>query len=320
MSVHPGFAATALAEPTAAGLRGAQWPSLGTTARVVVTDGDMLAAARSLLTAELTALDRACSRLRPDAEIRRLEAARGRPVTVSPLLASAVRVALDSARASGGDLDPTVGTALVDLGYGRAARGTPGWRQVHVDLERGTITAPAGTLLDLGATAKAWLADRAAHLIAERLECGVLVGLGGHVATAGPVPAGGWTIRIQNRPDAAADPTGCLVTLPRGGAVATSRSARRGGPPGQRLLDPRALHPAEPVWRYVTVVAASCVAANVASATAVLRGTAALEWLTGRAVAARLVAADGTVRTVGSWPQGAEEAAGWALSRPPQPR
>jgi thiamine biosynthesis lipoprotein len=48
------------------------------------------------------------------------------------------------------------------------------------------LTVPAGVLLDLGATAKAVAADRAAARAADRLGAGVLVALGGDVATAGP--------------------------------------------------------------------------------------------------------------------------------------
>ena len=43
-----------------------------------------------------------------------------------------------------------------------------------------------GAQLDLGATAKAWAADRCAEIIAGRLGCGVLVSLGGDMAVAGP--------------------------------------------------------------------------------------------------------------------------------------
>ena len=67
----------------------------------------------------------------------------------------------------------------------------PGWREVH--LEGRLLTMPEGVQLDLGATAKAWAADRSAARIAERLGCGVLVSLGGDIAVAGPPPetAGG---------------------------------------------------------------------------------------------------------------------------------
>ena len=108
----------------------ASWQALGTGVRLVVTDARRLTAARRLLVKDLAAVDAACSRFRPDSKITRLNSAtrgeqssgdfrppasagaardRGGPVTVSPLLAEAIAVALRAARLTGGDVDPTVG-------------------------------------------------------------------------------------------------------------------------------------------------------------------------------------------------------------------
>ena len=65
----------------------------------------------------------------------------------------------------------------------------PGWREVRLDGQ--SLTMPAGVQLDLGATAKAWAADRSAARIAQQLGGGVLVSLGGDIAVAGPPPAAG---------------------------------------------------------------------------------------------------------------------------------
>jgi thiamine biosynthesis lipoprotein len=53
------------------------------------------------------------------------------------------------------------------------------------------------------------------------------------------------------------------------------------------------------VWRTVSVAAPSCVAANTETTAALVRGHAAPDRLR---LPARLVAADGTVRTLGAWP------------------
>jgi thiamine biosynthesis lipoprotein len=60
-------------------------------------------------------------------------------------------------------------------------------------------------------------------------------------------------------------------------------------------------------WRTVSVVAASCALANVASTAAVVAGVEGPTWLRARGLSARLVAEDGTVLTTGDWP--AEETA-----------
>ena len=98
------------------------WRALGTLVQLVVTDPRCLPEARRLLSAELDAVDAACSRFRPDSEICSLRTildrtAPGRPVQVSPLLAEAIAVALRAARLTDGDVDPTVGGAMSAVGY-----------------------------------------------------------------------------------------------------------------------------------------------------------------------------------------------------------
>jgi len=97
----------------------AQWSVWGTVARIVVTDPALLAEAAAIVVAELAAVDAACSRFRADSELSAACRAGGRPVTVSPLLADLVGAALDAARRTGGDVDPTIGAALCGLGYDR---------------------------------------------------------------------------------------------------------------------------------------------------------------------------------------------------------
>ena len=96
------------------------------------------------------------------------------------------------------------------------------------------------------------------------------------------------------------------VVAIRSGGLATSSTAarrwRRGGDVLHHILDPRSGLPAAPVWRTVSVAAATCTEANTASTAAVIRGEAAPGWLAGLGLAARLVAESGAVLTVGGWP------------------
>jgi thiamine biosynthesis lipoprotein ApbE len=307
---------------TTTGPATACWTSLGCLVHLTVTEPGALDAARALLEADLAALDAACSRFRPDSELAQLDQADGRPVPVSPLLAEAVAVALRAAELTGGDVDPTVGEAIVAAGYDRdftlipadgpavnlAVRAVPGWHQVRLDVGSRTLTMPAGVRLDLGATAKAWTADRAAARIAGTLDTGVLVGLGGDISVAGPAPDGGWRIRVQDvtgHPDE--DPCGpATVVAITGGGLATSsttaRRWRRGGSVLHHILDPRTGLPPAPVWRTVSVTAATCADANTASTAAIIRGDAAPGWLARLRLPARLVADSGRVETVAGWP------------------
>src|SRR6201999_118504 len=262
---------------TDAGTATASWTALGCLVHLTVTDPAALASARAMLTTDLADLDAACSRFRPDSELARLDQAAGQPTTVSPLLAEAIAVALRAAELTGGDVDPTVGEAIAAAGYDRdftlvppdgpavnlVIRAVPGWRQVRLDRATGTLTLPPGARLDLGATAKAWTADRSAARITETLGTGVLVGLGGDISVAGPAPEGGWRIRVQDitgRPGQ--DPGGSAVTVAivRGGPAASSTTARRwrrGGSVLHHILDPRTSLPPAPVWRTVSVTAAT---------------------------------------------------------------
>jgi thiamine biosynthesis lipoprotein len=252
----------------------ARWRALGTLVQLVVTDPRCLAEARRLLTADLAEVDAACSRFRDDSEIRALRSARG--ARISPLLAEAIAVALRAARLTDGDVDPTVGAVMSAIGYDRdfeniqrngpplglTVRVVPGWREVH--LEGQSLTMPAGVELDLGATAKAWAADRSAARICSRLGCGVLVSLGGDIAVAGPAPEGGWRIRVQDVTGSPEDPPAgpyALIAIRDGGLATSSTAARRwqrGGDVLHHILDPRTGLPAEPVWRTVSVASASC--------------------------------------------------------------
>jgi thiamine biosynthesis lipoprotein ApbE len=297
--------------------QGASWRALGTLVRLVVTEPSCLRAARALLEADLARIDLACSRFRADSEIMNLSSEN----EVSPLLAEAIAVALRAAELTDGDVDPTVGAALSALGYDRdfeqiqagqpagkiTVRTVPGWRQVRLDGR--TLTMPAGVQLDLGATAKAWAADRSAARIHQSTGCGVLVSLGGDIAVAGPAPQGGWRIRVQDvtgAPEETPEGPYTLISIRDGGLATSSTKARRwqrGGDVLHHILDPRTGLPAEPVWRTVSVTAGTCADANAASTAAVIRGRAALGWLAGLGLPARLVDATGVVFTVAGWPE-----------------
>ena len=140
-------------------------------------------------------------------------------------------------------------------------------------------SCPRHVRLDLGATAKARAADLTARRAAETVGVGVLVELGGDIATAGPAPVDGWQVLVQDTPD---DPA-CQVSLAAGWALATSstvrRAWRRGGVALHHIVDPRTAAPARPVWRSATVTAPSCVEANTASTAAVVLGREAARWL-----------------------------------------
>ena len=166
----------------AEGIAIAERAALGTTARVAAWPPEDLDLALAAVDTELERLDRQASRFRDDSELSRIHREPSPVHQLSRGLAEAISVALAAARWTGGLVDPTVGGALIALGYDRdfAAIGpprarpaagrpparparpapAPGWQSVT--LEGTVLGLPAGVRLDLGATAKGLGSDRAA--------------------------------------------------------------------------------------------------------------------------------------------------------------
>jgi thiamine biosynthesis lipoprotein len=197
-------------------------------------------------------------------------------------------------------------------GGDRPTAPAPGWHRILFDPVRRLVVLPRGVHLDLGATAKALAADRAARRIHAAVGCGALVNLGGDLRAAGPLPAGGWQIALGDDHAEAVTRPDATVALHRDGALATSGTTRRrwrhGGRTVHHIVDPRTGDVPEARWRTVTVAAKSTVDANTASTAAVVLGAGAPGWLERRNLPARLVGVDGDVVTTPGWP-GEREAA-----------
>jgi thiamine biosynthesis lipoprotein len=320
----------------------AERDALGTNVRVAVWPAHHLAAALGAVDAELDRLDRTASRFRSDSEISRIHQAGGGSHQVSPGLAETVGVALAAARWTGGLVDPTVGAAVIRLGYDRdfaaicAESGAteppppppvrsrdsggprpapiPGWESVRLGGTR--LMVPSGVCLDLGATAKGLGSDRAAATAWRAAGGGgVLVSLGGDIAVAGEPPGGGWPIMVADSSGAPAS-TGARTRAGAGGArqlvrlvagaVATSsvttRQWQQHGRPVHHIVDPRTGRPARGPWRTVSVAASSCALANAAATAAIVAGGRAEAWLSARGLPARLVTHDDTVYRLNGWP------------------
>ena len=292
--------------------------ALGTTVTAAVIGADAMDLVEAVLRDELEAIDRACSRFRRDSELYDLYSAGGRPRRAGALLFEAVSVACAVAEKTGGAVDPTVGEAVEALGYdtdfakvptcGAALRTppmpAPGWWCIDLDDDVRSIAVPTGVRLDLGATAKALVADRAAHAIASTLGTAALVCVGGDVAVAGTAPKGGWPVGIATS-SAWPFEGGPVVSLTAGGLASSSTVVRawyRGGRAVHHIVDPATGDCASSYWRLVSAAGASCVDANAWSTAAVVWGEDAPTRLAHLGVPARLVRHDGVVVTVAQWP------------------
>jgi thiamine biosynthesis lipoprotein len=277
-------------------------------------------------------VDEAYSRFREDSELSQLNANAGRTIRISPLLATAIDAALRAARLTDGAVDPTIGRAIRVAGYDddfsriaaedseergrdmklRAWR-VPGWQGIRLDRRLRTVWLPQGVELDLGSTGKALAADLAATAaIAAAGGGGVLVSLGGDIAMAGEPPSGGWRILVAEDSRVRPDGDGDVICVPAGGVATSSTTVRRwsrGGAVLHHIIDPQTSLPTSGPFRTVTVVAATCLDANIASTAAIVRGETAIDWLTSCRLPARLVENDGTIHYIGPWPDPASVAA-----------
>jgi thiamine biosynthesis lipoprotein ApbE len=308
---------------TPATLGSCVWEALGTSVVLRVTDPSALDTARAAVERELDAIDRACSRFRTDSELSSVNARAGRLTHIGPLLAEALAVALRAAELTDGDVDPTVGLALERAGYDRdwrlldpacaqpeaapaiTLRAHRGWQTVLLDRASCSLRMPAGVRLDLGASAKAWAADRAAAAAQAAADCGVLVSLGGDIATSGLAPEGDWQIRVTDDHRDGCSAAGQTVSIRSGGLATSSTAVRRWSHAGHtmhHIIDPSTGAPVRETWRTVSVAAANCADANIAATAALVRARAGAAWLARSGLPARLVDWDGNVTTVADWP------------------
>jgi thiamine biosynthesis lipoprotein len=217
-------------------------------------------------------------------------------------------------------VDPTVGSAIKLAGYNTdfaevptdgmaidlVVSRVPGWQAIAFNEHSRSVRVPRGVELDLGATAKALTSDiAAAAALATIGGGGVLVSLGGDIAVAGEPPDEGWLIQASEDSGAAIDEGEETISIRSGGMATSSKTVRRwtrGGVALHHIIDPLTGLPSEGPWRTATVVAGTCVDANIASTAAIVMGAAAIKWLEAHRLPARLVDGDGSVHRVSGWP------------------
>ncbi len=177
--------------------------------------------------------------------------------------------------------------------------------------DRSAVRVPTGVELDFGATAKALCVDRGGERDRGRNEqrrAGrAWAATSRSVALAATL---GWSVVVTDDHAASPDEGGQRVRISAGGLATSGTTVRRwqrGDDVLHHVVDPATGLPAEEHWRTVTVAAATCVDANIASTAALVMGARAPQWLSARGLPARLIAPDGAVTRVCSWPAEADE-------------
>ena len=216
-------------------------------------------------------------------------------------------------------MDPTIGSAVRLAGYNadfasvpvdgaelkltqRSSRGGK-WSSSASLADR---PPSRGVEIDLGATAKALASDLAAAAAIKACSGGgVLVSLGGDIAVAGDAPPEGWPIQASEDSAAPIAESEETISIRTGGIATSSTTVRRwtrGGVVLHHIIDPATGLPANSCWRTASVVAATCVDANIASTAAIVLGRKAVSWLEANRLPGRLVDLEGSVHRVAGWP------------------
>jgi len=266
----------------------------------------------------IDAIDAACNRFRDASEISRLNRGEG-VVSLSATLVRSLMAAQRASELTGGLCDPTVLDSLEKLGYDRDydaigvvedlaidLRPAPGFAALHFDPDRSTVVKTDEWRIDLGASAKALLADLVAEDVAPT--GGVVAEIGGDVTAKGHGSDGPWIIGIAETLTIAGGESRIAL---QDGAIATSsndvRTWKRGENVVGHIIDPRTGHSAQSPYRAATVIDADCVGANAFATAALLWGEDAGWHIAQAGRSARLVRHDGSIEVVGAWPR--EEAA-----------
>lgn len=212
---------------------------------------------RSEDTAAAAALDRAfeafrrveqaCSRFSPDSELILSTRQIQTHVPVSPFLYEPLKFALVMAEWTNGLFDPTVGQALEDLGFNEhyltqqaihsSTSSAASYRDIVLDEENHTLYLQKPLVIDLGAVAKGFAIDLAAHEL--QAFGGFVVNAGGDLYAGGLDETGSkWRIGIQHPKD----PEQIIHTIELSNeAICTSGSYERQSsihPETHHIIDP----------------------------------------------------------------------------------
>jgi len=289
-----------------------EWRDWSCAVAVNATSAPDLAPAVAIVRSVMAEVEASASRFRADSDLSRINAAAGRYALVRPTTVHLVQLALAAAVRTAGAVTPTVGAALLAQGYdedidvvrARSAHAAPvpvpapdASGAVRVDAELGRVGVTPGTVLDLGALAKAYAVDEAIARIGRAGLGPVLVSIGGDLATHGEET---WQIAVSETAEAPAQ----LVDID-GGALATSSSVgRRWAGDRHHLIDPRTGRCATGPWRTATVWAPTAVEANLLSTWALVDAGSAARALADDTRPTRLAAAGGEVVAWHGWPAG----------------
>ncbi len=196
--------------------------------------------------------------------------------------------ALDVAAQSDGAYDPAAGALVNVWGFGprgrydeagfqpptaaaiETARARSGWQTLRVDASARSILQPGGLQLDLSAVAKGFSVDFIAGMLEQHGIENYLVEVGGELRGAGVKPDGmPWWVELEQPAPAETIALPETIVALHELSIATSGDYRRfyraGDSDVSHTIDPRSGYPIRNAIASVTVLHASCMAADALS-------------------------------------------------------
>jgi thiamine biosynthesis lipoprotein len=246
----------------------------------------------------------------PDSDISRFNRSTAGTWQALPVeLFSVITCAQETARASQGAFDPTIGALVAAWGFGATLHGhhvpdqgelataqaTVGWQRIALDLEKMSVFQPGGMMLDLSAIAKGYGVDLVALHLREKGIAAALIEVGGELFGYGRKPDGAsWRVMAEAMPGMDSDDEEICVIELDGIAVATSgdhwHAFERDGKRYSHTIDPHTGKPVDKAAVAVTVIAASAMHADAwATALSVMGCEAGYRFAQEQNLAARFV-------------------------------
>jgi thiamine biosynthesis lipoprotein len=244
---------------------------------------------KAAMQAAVDEVDAQMSTWRPDSDLMRLNAAPANVwVAIPSHLMTVLSAALDIGRASDGAFDIGMGDAVAAWGFGPAAASAPGIqaaltrprRPAHtvlkLDPAKGRVRKSHPLTLDLSGIAKGYGVDRLAEVATAFGITRALVSIDGELRAIGLQPDDTPWIAAIERPDPAHRAPHAILAL-EDAAVATSGDYRHWVAVGDRRLshtmDPARGGPLGAPPASVTVVAATCMAADAWATALTVKGS-----------------------------------------------
>lgn len=259
----------------------------------------------------LVEINKRMSTYDPESELSRFNSSETTDwFTVSEETAKVVASALDTAKRTDGQFDPTIGPLVNLWGFGpdgrrkeppseediAAAKARMGYAKVEVRLDPPALRkSQADVYLDLSAIAKGYAADAVAEMLYDAAQSNyVMVEIGGEIRTLGVKTSGDpWRIGIE-RPNSNARMISHVVEIKNGDAIATSGDYRNYfKTKGQRYshtIDPATSRPVTHNLATVSVRCPTCMEADaLATALSVMGPEKGYTWATDHDIAAIFV-------------------------------